>query len=161
MATNNNGTRAGKVLGIATVMSLGLLAAELAPAAAAPPDWAPARGYRRRTTATTRYTKRQDFDRDGIPNWQDRDIDGDGIPNTTDPNDYQWTRPNDPRIRNGAGTRNYRWDQDRDGVRNRYDQDRDGDGIRNSIDRNPYRPDSRYPTGRDIDRDGIRNRYDR
>jgi len=37
-----------------------------------------------RRTRTARYSRMQDFDRDGIPNWRDRDMDGDGVHNTRD-----------------------------------------------------------------------------
>lgn len=83
-------------------MGLGLLATGIRPAEAAPPSHAPAWGYRRkfeksnnggywqsyRTSRYSRYSRSQDFDRDGVPNWKDRDIDGDGVRNARDRNDY-------------------------------------------------------------------------
>jgi hypothetical protein len=95
----------------AALACLGLLAVEAAPAVAKPPSHAPAHGYRRkqqsksryyrtsyrdrdsyrrtsRYTGRTRYSRANDFDRDGIPNWRDQDIDGDGVPNRRDDHDY-------------------------------------------------------------------------
>ena len=134
--------RFSTVIGLSALMGLGMLLADVAPAAAAPPPHARARGYRRnaqtrrmyrpassiwpRTTRARRGMR--DRDRDGIRNRWDRDRDGDGVRNRFD------RYPNNPR----RGTR----DRYRDGIRNRWDRDRDNDGVRNRrdrFDRNPNR----------------------
>jgi hypothetical protein len=122
-------------LGLGAVLSLGLLFADIAPAAAAPPAHARAYGYRRNQRTRRMY-------RPASTIW----------PRTTR------TRRG-MRDRDGDGIRN-RWDRDRDndGIRNRWDRDRDNDGVRNRRDRYPNNPNRGT---RDRDRDGIRNRMDR
>lgn len=117
-------TRTRVSLGMGALLGLGLLVADVAPAAAAPPPHARAHGYYRNSPAS------RDFDRDGIPDHRDRDIDNDGVLNSRDRDDYS--------RRTWSSRSNYRRDFDRDGVRNWRDRDRDNDGVRNRYDRNDY-----------------------
>jgi hypothetical protein len=105
---NTNIKRRWTLLGMSAVLAAGLLAAAAAPASA-------------QVRFVSRYSRSQDWDRDGIPNWRD-----------------SHPRRFDRVVVRGWRSHNWRVnDRDRDGIRDSRDRDRDGDGIRNTRDRHP------------------------
>jgi len=117
---------ARKIAGGIALAGLGLMAFDLSPAAAKPPSWAPAHGYRRKHGDDSyRYSTRRNY--------------GDRY--------YNSGRYYDDRYYSGGryygtgiGGRRIYGDIDGDGIRNRRDRDRDGDGIPNRRDRHPDNP---------------------
>lgn len=115
---------ARKIAGGIALAALGLMAFDLAPAAADPPSWAPAHGYRRhrdrdwnRYSTRRRYNNRYDYGRY---------------------DNYGYGRYGYNRYDYGRyGTRGRSGDLDGDGIPNRRDRDRDGDGVRNDRDDHP------------------------
>lgn len=118
---------ARKIAGGIALAGLGLLAFDLAPAAAQPPYWAPARGYRRHNdTGWNRYStyRRRDY------GYGDRYYNGGRY---YDSSRYSGGRYYGTR----GGTRGEYGDLDGDGIINRRDWDRDGDGVPNRRDDHP------------------------
>lgn len=117
---------ARKIAGGIALVGLGLLAFDLAPAAAAPPSWAPARGYRRdRDRDSYRYSRRNRDRYSG--RYNDRY--------------YNSGRYNRGRYYGGQyGIFGRPGDLDGDGIPNRRDRDRDGDGVPDRRDDHPANP---------------------
>lgn len=109
MSTLFNKSRIGAVLGLSALLSVGLSAVELTPAAArhrhrhyryrssdgyySRYDRGPSNWWWNNERGEDRYRPYRDRDGDGISNRSDRDIDGDGRPNWRD------DHPFDPRRR--------------------------------------------------------------
>jgi hypothetical protein len=110
---------ARKIAGGVALAGLGLLMFDLTPAAARPPDWAPARGYRRRhDNGNHRYNRYNRYNRN---------------------NRYRYNRYRyNPYGTYGTYGRYGRpGDLDGDGIPNPRDRDRDGDGVPDRRDDHP------------------------
>lgn len=128
MNRSAHGCRGAVAAGLSALFGLGLLAVDLKPAAADPPPWAPAHGWRRKhgdDGYRSRYYRHRD----------------------DDDNDYRYSRHYRYRDDDDySSNRRYRYRYSRPyngrlSYRTRYRRsvrDYDGDGVRNSRDRHPY-----------------------
>jgi len=140
MATSIKHNAGRLAAGLGAIFTVGLLALDVTAAAAAPPAWAPANGYRSRVDA--RDADRR-YDLDGaMRSTRYRDQRGVGL----DPRAGEGRYYRDGIGRNGYDIRDDRFsgsstldrngDLDRDGIPNFRDEDVDGDGIPNWRDDN-------------------------